>query len=533
MKDTLLSVLLAALVIAPTVTAAPADGVYIIFDGSGSMWGQLPDGEHKIEAARAVLTDFVAADFGGKEIALRVYGHRRKGDCADTELVQDFSTDAAAIKRMQSFVARVIPTGKTPISRSLRAALADFGNREGEIILISDGIETCDEDPCALVREWAEKDIAIKVHVVGLGLDEKEKAAMQCIATAAGTEYHDARTGDELSAGLGRIREQAASAEFRLRATGPDGEPVQVSGFLTLAGADPAPVSSNARFVFEAGEYRLTAGVQTRNGNLYKPVTREVTVKPVGTTRADLVVELPPRVSVRFVDQGEQVRPSGLVRVFQGANELFRFRAIDEVFIDEGEYEFRVEPNDFNKLSRTASFAAGDRKTLEFELARSVHLTIRFVASGSEMIYRQNPELWQDGQKRFTLNASSGRRVRPGTYDVVLPGPLTGHTVSGVVVSDEPRQELVLTVPSGHVTFAYENADGTPGRHKRLFVSRADARGSRTYKESGEKIALTPGDYYVEGWRPPDGTQYERVPFSVSEGDDKTVVVRAVPVDRP
>ena len=57
-----------------------------------------------------------------------------------------------------------------------------MGERPGEIILISDGIETCDEDPCELVRSWAEKDIAIKVHVVGLGLDEKERTAMQCIA---------------------------------------------------------------------------------------------------------------------------------------------------------------------------------------------------------------------------------------------------------------------------------------------------------------------------------------------------------------
>ena len=530
MKTIALFVLLAGSLVPAMSPAAPADGVYIIFDGSGSMWGQLPDGVHKIQAARKVLTDFVATDFGDREIALRVYGHRRKGDCSDTELVQGFSNEADAIARMQSFVARVNPTGKTPISRSLRAALADFGDREGEIILISDGIETCGEDPCALVREWAEKNIAIKVHVVGLGLDEKEQAAMQCIADAAGTEYQDAQTSEELAAGLGKIREQVQSAEFKLTATGTDGEPAKVKGFLTPQGGDPVPVSSHARYVFEAGEYELTAGVETRNGNLYKPVTREVTVKATGTTRVDIVVEVPPRVSVKFFDQGEEVRPTGQVRAYQGASEVLRFRAIDEAFVDEGEYEFRVEPNAFNKLTQRASLAAGDRKILEYNLARSVHVKITFVASGSEMIYRRhNPELWQDGEKQFTLNASSGRRVRPGTYDVVFPSPLTGHTVKDVVISDESRQEYVFTIPSGHVTFAYENADGTPGEDRRLFVSRVGVRGSKTYKESGDKIALTPGDYYVEGWRPPDGTKFEQVDFSVAEGDDKVVTVRAIP----
>ena len=531
MRTMVFFVLLAGSLVPAAVPAAPADGIYVIFDGSGSMWGKLPDGVHKIQAARTVLTDFVATDFGDKEIALRVYGHRREGDCTDTELVQDFSDEADAITRMQGFVAKVNPTGKTPISRSLRAALADFGDRQGEIILISDGIETCDEDPCALVREWSEKNIAIKVHVVGLGLDEKERAAMQCIADAAGTEYQDAQTGEELATGLGKIGEQVVSAEFKLTATGTDGEPARVKGFLTRQGEDPVPVSSHARFVFEAGEYELTAGIETRNGNLYKPVTREVTVKAVGTTRVDIVVELPPRVAVRFLDQGEQVRPTGQVRVYQGASELFRFRAIDEVFVDEGEYEFRVEPNQFNKLTRSASFAAGDRKILEYELARSVHVKITFVASGSEMIYRRhNPELWQDGEKRFTLNASSGRRVRPGTYDVVFPSPLTGHTVTDVVITDESPQEFLFTIPSGHVTFAYENADGTPDGDRRVFVSRAGVRGSRTYKESGRKIALTPGDYYVEGWRPPEGTEFEQVRFSVAEGDDEIVTVRAIPI---
>ena len=203
---------------------APAEGVYIIFDGSGSMWGQLADKVHKITAARSVLKEFVSGDFGAKQLALRVYGHRRKGDCSDTELVVPFAPSRSSARRMQKFVDKINPRGKTPISRSLRAALEDFGDRQGEIILISDGIETCDEDPCELVRDWVKNDVEIKVHVVGLGLNAREEKAMRCISDAAGTQYQNAGSAAELADGLAKIKQSSGSIALIIRATTAAGE---------------------------------------------------------------------------------------------------------------------------------------------------------------------------------------------------------------------------------------------------------------------------------------------------------------------
>ena len=141
---------------------APPNGIYIIFDASGSMWGELPDKSRKVTVAKQVLQDFVAGDFEGYDLALRAYGHRRKGDCRDSELVVPFGPPEQAIDRVKTFAAALNPLGKTPISYSLRQALDDFGDRPGQIILISDGIETCDEDPCALVQAWREKNVQAK-----------------------------------------------------------------------------------------------------------------------------------------------------------------------------------------------------------------------------------------------------------------------------------------------------------------------------------------------------------------------------------
>ena len=191
----------------PQVKAQAPNAIYIIFDASGSMWGQLADKSHKVVVAKGVLQDFVAQDFGDAELALRAYGHRREGDCRDSELVVPFGPSEAAVEQVQSFMKNLNPLGKTPITYSLQQALADFGERPGEIILITDGIETCDEDPCGLVRQWQERGVQINVHVVGFGLQEMEKARLQCIAEASGTQYHDAESGLDLAMSLDEIQE--------------------------------------------------------------------------------------------------------------------------------------------------------------------------------------------------------------------------------------------------------------------------------------------------------------------------------------
>ena len=67
------------------------EGVYIIYDSSNSMWGALPDTSRKYEAARSAMRELVGRDFGGRDVALRMYGHRRKNDCSDSQLVVPWS----------------------------------------------------------------------------------------------------------------------------------------------------------------------------------------------------------------------------------------------------------------------------------------------------------------------------------------------------------------------------------------------------------------------------------------------------------
>lgn len=496
--------------------------IYVILDGSGSMWQKLADGSFKIATAKKVLKNFVQRDFSGQELAFRVYGHRRKGDCRDSELVIPFSAADQAIAPLQKFLKTVNPTGKTPISYSLREALKDFQGRAGEIILISDGVETCDDDPCALLREWQKMNIRIKVHVVGFGLDEKSKDALRCIADAAGTPYRDAGSANELAESLSTIHEESASVALKIIATNTSGERLKVRGTLSQNGEEKYPVMSFARNVVEPGEYSMTIGVKTANGNLYQPITQTVLVKESGETTVQLTVPEPPSVATTFLDNEKKV-PGGIVSAFQGGEKVFHFRWKDRVYLDEGEYTFYAEPNAENQLSRTEGFAAGEHKELIFELRHTVRVKFRLLAENNGELFRAHQELWQNGELKYKLHHANGGTVLPGDYELKMISNINAFSTP-VTVSGEERQEMEISVPAGQITIVYEKADGSQEKDKRFFIGSGTEKRCCT-KQSGREITLTPGTYNIEGWR----GNYDPVVFQLKAGEEKTIVLKDKP----
>jgi Ca-activated chloride channel homolog len=191
--------------------AAAADGrSIIVLDASGSMWGQIA-GRAKIEIARETLTDVLAALPDDAELGLIVYGHRSRGDCADIELaVPPAAGTAAAIA---AFAARVNPRGRTPLTDAVRqAALAmRYTEEAATVILVTDGLETCQGDPCALGAELEAAGVNFTAHVVGFGLTDEEGRQVACLAEATGGRYLAAQ--DASSLGLALRQTVAAAPE--------------------------------------------------------------------------------------------------------------------------------------------------------------------------------------------------------------------------------------------------------------------------------------------------------------------------------
>ena len=164
----------------------------IVFDASGSMWGQI-NGVTKLEIARDALKSVVEKWNPNVELGLIVYGHRKKGDCNDIEVV--IPAGKIDKKKVISAVFAINPKGKTPISRSLKKAAnaLKYTEEKATIILISDGKETCDLDPCGTAKELAKQGIDFVTHVIGFNVDKKTSKQLECIANATGGEFFSAK----------------------------------------------------------------------------------------------------------------------------------------------------------------------------------------------------------------------------------------------------------------------------------------------------------------------------------------------------
>ncbi|MCT8160317.1 VWA domain-containing protein [Pseudoruegeria sp. SHC-113] len=187
--------------VAQGATAQEAENSILVLDASGSMWGQI-DGTAKITIAQEVVAGLLGDLPASHAVGLTLYGHRRKGDCADIETV---IAPGAARSEVEAAVRAVKPKGKTPMTDAVKAAAEAlrFTEEKATVILISDGIETCNPDPCAAARLLEETGVDFTAHVVGFDVtDPKALAQMQCLAEETGGTFRTAANADELVSAL-------------------------------------------------------------------------------------------------------------------------------------------------------------------------------------------------------------------------------------------------------------------------------------------------------------------------------------------
>lgn len=187
--------------------------ILFIFDGSNSMnavWQK----SSKIKVARALMLRTLDSlkDLENVELALRLYGHQTKivpghQDCNDTKLEVPFSSNKSNVQRIKDQLRALQPKGTTPIALSLELAANDFpecDNCRNVIILITDGIEACDGDPCAVAKALNSKGIKLKPFIIGVGLDTSYLGQFNCIG-----EFLSADTEDSFEGVLSYVVSQA------------------------------------------------------------------------------------------------------------------------------------------------------------------------------------------------------------------------------------------------------------------------------------------------------------------------------------
>jgi len=160
--------------------------ILFVFDASQSMSGYW-ESDEKISIARNFLIDMVDSleTLPNVQMALRVYGHQSPvlmHDCKDTKLEVPFDINNA--HRLRQKLRFLDPNGNTPIAYTLEQTAEDFPpcpDCRNIVILITDGIEECGGDPCAVSRMLQNKGIALKPFIIGIGLDPEFKQTFECM----------------------------------------------------------------------------------------------------------------------------------------------------------------------------------------------------------------------------------------------------------------------------------------------------------------------------------------------------------------
>ncbi len=170
--------------------------ILFLLDASGSMLAQW-QGEYRIDIAKRVLGEMIT-ELDGKprlETALRVYGHqypKAQLNCKDTKLEAPFAANNS--KTIKEKLIRVKPKGTTPLAFSLEQCGNDFPNDPNSrniIIIITDGIESCDGDPCAISLMLQKKNIFLKPFIIGIGIAEDYSKNFACLGKFLNAEDPD------------------------------------------------------------------------------------------------------------------------------------------------------------------------------------------------------------------------------------------------------------------------------------------------------------------------------------------------------
>lgn len=189
----------------------PSPIIYI-YDASGSMWGQM-QGKTKMEIAASVLSKSINDYAENQQISLVAYGHREKGDCRDVETLIPISNTSKS--KVANAVNAIKPLGKTPLAFAAETVIDQLrtSKQKATIVLITDGIESCDGNICDVVKASKAEGIDFKLHIVGFGLKKGETEQLVCAAKEGDGNYYDAADASKLGDAMSEVATQTIDRE--------------------------------------------------------------------------------------------------------------------------------------------------------------------------------------------------------------------------------------------------------------------------------------------------------------------------------
>jgi Ca-activated chloride channel homolog len=521
-------------------SAALADGqrVILVLDASGSMWGKI-NGKAKIDIAKDVVGKVLSSWKPEDDIGLVVYGHREKGSCSDIETV--WPPKPLNINQYMSSIKTLSPKGKTPMTQAVRQAAEalKYTEQKSTVILVSDGLETCGEDPCAVAGELEKSGVELTVHTVGFGLDDKGAVAqLKCMAEETGGISVLADNADELETALN----QAVQAEEPT----PQPEPAPVpepidtkdfTGHVYMAeGVELPPPFDQPVWVFRTavggvpGEYQSTEYGKTMkadlpsNGDMFATVTSDMTNVSVPFTHKDgeattLDVNLNAGI-VRFqgmMDESTDLPKEGPTWVFRtAAGEYYgtSFGNAPKNLFSAGDYKLVLS---MGAAEIEASFTVVPGKTTDLVVAlgagiANVSITydgLQAVSDGTSIELRKAPDI--SGEKKYVATEFGYEKqfkAAAGDYVVIAKLNIAEIEVPVKIIAGQ-AVDVKINLDAGFIAV---KAAGAKRIDIEAYKPAVDGKRERLGTEYTDVLnyAATAGKYHVVAYGDGDAVIAER-----------------------
>ncbi|MEN0650468.1 VWA domain-containing protein [Caldifermentibacillus hisashii] len=188
--------------------------IVFIIDASGSM-AQKINGKEKMASAKDSILNFVNKLPKDAKVGIRVYGHKGTGSdadkalsCSSSELVYPISNYNAG--EFQAALNKFSPSGWTPIGLALREAKNDLASFDGAnntniVYLVSDGIDTCEDQPIEAAKDLYSSNISPIINVIGFDVDSEGQNQLREIAAATEGIYGTVTNEGELQKELDNL----------------------------------------------------------------------------------------------------------------------------------------------------------------------------------------------------------------------------------------------------------------------------------------------------------------------------------------
>jgi len=434
--------------------AAGKSNLILIFDASGSMWGQI-DGKAKITIAKEAM-DLIVNDLPlDINIGLIAYGHRRKGDCDDVETLIPLGSLNA--KEFLAKINALSPKGKTPMVRSIRKTAEAIKHLEDEttILLVSDGEETCDPEPCNFVAELEKLGIKFVLHVVGFDVGGKTEEQLKCMAKAGGGEYFPAKDAGRLKSALDAVVKKAVARNLIVTCLDANEKPLSVMIQIVDSSGRVIATDGGKRvgFGLPAGTYTLRVNPDNLTENrIVEGVVvaeNEVTQTEVVFAKSQIIVS---------VKDGGQNNINGYIRIInlttgQSAEEGNHTGQKTGFIVSPGKYLVDVECSNTGKRIKSESFTiqAGESRDVSC-ICANVRIGVLVVDAVGKAVtgYIRLIDVVNDISADEADSGSAMRffKVPPGRYkvDVECPG---GERLRSEIFDIQQGQENQVIVNCG------------------------------------------------------------------------------------